>query len=342
MKRFFHLRYLFWLIVPLLLWWALRNISLSEVWVVLRQLNPRQILVLLATNIVVLLLFSARWWIISRAQGYPIPYLTLAGYRLAAFGVSYFTPGPQVGGEPLQVFLTERKHNIPRASTIAAVSLDKSLEFLFNFTFLAFGLMTVLQGQIFPDAIGHQALALAVVLLILVMGLLLAVFAGRHPVSILWKIIVRWLPHPSIDASSTSENIYHTIRESENQTEHFFQHHPLAMGLALGVSAITLLAMIGEFWLATYVLGLELNLVQIISLLTAARIAFLLPAPGGLGALEVSQVFAFAALGLNPAAGISLTLLIRVRDIALAASGLLWGGIVWQSNKELSRVSIKT
>ena len=110
MKRFFRLRYLFWLVVPPLLWWVLRNVSLTEVLAVLRQLTPAQVLILLATNVVVLLLFSARWWIISRAQGYPIPYLALSGYRLTAFGVSYFTPGPQVGGEPLQVYLTERKH----------------------------------------------------------------------------------------------------------------------------------------------------------------------------------------------------------------------------------------
>ena len=77
--------------------------------------------------------------------------------------------------------------------------------------------------------------------------------------------------------------------------------------------------------------------------MTAARIAFLLPAPGGLGVLEASQVLTFSALGLNPAVGLSLTLLIRVRDIALGTGGLLWAGIILQSdNKELSRVSIKT
>ena len=342
MKRFFRLRYLFWLVVPLLLWWALRDIPLTEVWTVLRQLTPGQILILLAANIVVLLLFSARWWIISRAQGYPIPYLTLAGYRLAAFGVSYFTPGPQFGGEPLQVYLTERNHNIPRATAISAVSLDKLLELLFNFTFLTFGMMTVLQWQIFPGAIGQQAMTIAVALLILVTGLLLAVLAGRHPVSNLWKITVQWLPRPIVDVSSTYDNIYQTIKDSEDQTAQFFQQHPLTMGLALSVSAITVVAMVGEFWLATHFLGLELNFVQVISLLTAARIAFLLPAPGGLGALEISQVLAFTALGLNPAIGISLTLLIRVRDTVLAASGLLWGGIILQSTKEYGRVSIKT
>jgi uncharacterized protein (TIRG00374 family) len=287
---------------------------------------------------VVLLLFSARWWIISRAQGYPVPYLTLAGYRLAAFGVSYFTPGPQFGGEPLQVYLTERNHNIPRATAISAVSLDKLLELLFNFTLLTFGIMTILQWQIFPSAIGQQAMVIAIALLSLVAGLLLAVFAGRHPVSSLWKITIRLLPDPKVDVKSTYENIYKTIRDSEDQTLQFCRQHPAAMGLALGVSVITMLAVIGEFWLATHVLGLEINFVQVISLLTAARVAFLLPMPGGLGALEAGQVLVLNAMGLNPAAGISLVLLIRVRDIGLATLGLWWGGIILQSTQTRSKV----
>ncbi len=338
MKHFFQLRYLFWLVVPLLLWWALRNISLTEVGAVLRQLTLPQILALVTANIIALLLFNARWWIILRAQGYPVPYLTLAGYRLAAFGVSYFTPGPQFGGEPLQVYLTERNHHVPRATAISAVSLDKSLEFLFNFTFLTFGIMAILQWQNFPGEIGRQAMAMTVALLILVVGLLLAIFAGQHPISKVWEITVPFLPRPKVGVSSNYENIYQTIRDSENQTAQFCRQHPFAMGLVLGVSAITLLGMIGEFWLATYILGLELNFVQVIGLLTVARIAFLLPMPGGLGALEAGQVFALSAMGLNPAAGISLVLLIRTRDIGLATPGLWWSGITLQSTQTRSKV----
>ena len=75
------------------------------------------------------------------------------------------------------------------------------------------------------------------------------------------------------------------------------------------------------------VLGLNLTPVQTISVLTAARIAYLLPLPAGLGTLEASQVLALGALGLNPALGISLSLLIRARDVALGGFGLWWAGL---------------
>jgi glycosyltransferase 2 family protein len=338
MKRYFQFRYLFWLAVPLLLGWALRHVSLTEVGTVLRQLTPAQILALVAINLLVLFLFSARWWLISRAQGYPIPYLTLAGYRLASFGVSYFTPGPQVGGEPLQVYLLERIHRVPRATAISGVSLDKSLELLANFTFLALGAVAVLQWQIFPKAAGAQTVVIVMALLLLVVGLLLAVLAGKRPVSALWKISIRLLPPPKQGVAPTYHSVYQTISDSEDQATQFCRRHPLTLSLALGVSMIVWGGIIGEFWLATYLLGLNLTPIQVISLLTAARIAFLLPMPGALGTLEAGQVFALTAMGLSPAAGLSLTVLIRLRDVAMGVAGLWWGGVLLQAIQTRSKV----
>jgi uncharacterized membrane protein YbhN (UPF0104 family) len=71
---------------------------------------------------------------------------------------------------------------------------------------------------------------------------------------------------------------------------------------------------------------------QTVSALTAARLAFLTPLPSGLGALEASQVLAMQALGLEPTFGISISLLIRLRDILFGMVGF-WGIVslsVWR------------
>ena len=60
-------------------------------------------------------------------------------------------------------------------------------------------------------------------------------------------------------------------------------------------------------------------------MLTAARVAILLLLPGALGILEASQILAFSALGLNPVIGISVSLLIRARDVLLGTVGIWWG-----------------
>ena len=127
---------LFWLaLLAALLFWALQNAPLSEIWNSLKLLRLWQIGVLLALNSVIFLLIAARWWLIVRAEAPRVPFLPLVVYRLAAFGMSYFTPGPQVGGEPLQILYLKNGYGLTTVRATAAVFMDKLLEFLANFLF---------------------------------------------------------------------------------------------------------------------------------------------------------------------------------------------------------------
>jgi uncharacterized membrane protein YbhN (UPF0104 family) len=75
-------------------------------------------------------------------------------------------------------------------------------------------------------------------------------------------------------------------------------------------------------------LGLHLSLPQVMLALTAARLAFLLPVPAGLGSLEAGQVLAMGLLGVNPAVAISLSLVIRARDLFFGGAGLWIGAVL--------------
>jgi uncharacterized protein (TIRG00374 family) len=329
--RFPRLRYLLWLVVPLLFLWVLRSVPLEDSWTVLARIGLTQILILIVANVLVSLTLSGRWWLILRAQGHPISYLTVAGYRLAAFGVSYFTPGPQFGGEVIQVHLVQRRHQVARSTAISAVTLDKSLELLVNFAFLAGGIACILLWQVFPGVEASQAIILPLLLLALPIGFLWAIWGGRHPVSGPLKVIVGFFSRQKLLEDvpwlSGQREVYRAIQDSEEEATRFCQESPLTLMQALLISLVSWVAILVEFWLMLRVLGLNLTPIQVISTLTAARIAILLPLPGGLGTLEASQVLALGAFGLNPAAGISLSLLIRVRDVALGGLGLWWGGV---------------
>lgn len=322
-------RYLLWLVAPFLLAWVLRNISLQDAWVVLSRLSMAQILILILANGLVLLILSGRWWLILRAQGFPVSYLTLVGYRLAAFGVTYFTPGTQFGGEPLQVYLVQRRHRVPNSTAIAAVALDKSLELFGNFAFLAGGIACILYWRLFPGVVTRQAIILPLMLLAVPTGFLLAIWAGRHPISGSLQVLFGLLPPRWSNDSAWSvayRRVQQAIRESEDQTTRFCREHPLTVAHGLGFSLLGWVSMVVEYWLVLHFLGLDITLAQAIGALTAARIAYLLPLPAGLGALEASQVLALGTMGMNPSAGISLSLLIRARDVTLGGLGLWWGG----------------
>ena len=322
------LRFLPWILGLGPLIWIVNTIPLGETWVALRHLRGWQIGALVLANFLVLLTLNGRWWLILRGLGYKLPYLTLAGHRLAAFGVSYFTPGPQFGGEPAQVILVEREHGVPRSAALTAVSLDKTLELTVNFAFLLAGVIVVLRTGAFGAG---GATTTAVFTLILLLGLplffLAATWRGWQPLTRLWRW-GRWLPSWRRRAAwgAFYDRAGQIIQMSEAQATRFCRERPSTLSLALLISILSWLAMVAEYWLMLTFLSGPVTVVTILILLTAARIAFLLPSPGGLGALEAGQLLAFAAVGLNPAVGISLSLLIRARDVFLGLTGLWWGG----------------
>ncbi len=304
---------------------ALRSVPLAETWAVLRRVGAAQLGLLAAANVAVLLTFSSRWWLILRAQGYRIPCHNLAAYRLAAFGVSYFTPGPQFGGEPLQVYLTTQRDGVPLTAAVAAVVLDKTLELLVNFAFLAAGVAVVLAGQnsglpvLLPSVAQPQVAVGTGLLVALPVATLSALWAGRHPLSTPVAGLAGRVPRGQAHLARLAG----VLRQAEAQVTAFCRQSPAGLIAALTVSAISWAALIGEYWLALRILGAQPSIWQIVAALTAMRLALLVPLPGSLGALEASQGLVFAALGFSPALGIALSLLIRARDIALGTAGLV-------------------
>lgn len=314
---------LLWLTIPLLMGWALRHIPLRELGAILGKLGGAQIAALIAVNALVMLTFSGRWWAILRGQGYSVPYLHLVGYRLAAFSISYFTPGPHLGGEPLQVLLLHKRAGVPAISAATSVALDKLLEMAVNFAFLALGVLVTLRIAAFDATAGVGAIALSLMLLTLPISFLMMVWAGRRPATWLLerfpKRVKRW-------------TIWHRLADAacmgEQEAARLYCERPFSVAKALGMSLLSWLALLAEYWLALHFLGLEVTLGQLISVATAARIAILMPLPGGLGSLEAGQVVMFGALGLNPAIGLSLALLVHARDVLFGGLGLWWGSMV--------------
>ena len=328
-KRFWKPRHLIWLLVLPFLFGVLRSLPVGEIWAALSNLRIWQVLLLVGINLGILLLFSSRWWLILRSKGYPLPYFSLVRYRLSAFGISYFTPGPQFGGEPLQVYLLRANHNLPISAAIASVTLDKLLELLGNLTFISAGLAVVISSGSLPGAAPFLALFLSFALLALPAGYLLILLFGGYPL----KSAAHRFTHrlqPFFVAHPRAQTGIKALTNAEVQIGQFCRQQPFVLIQATLLSLLTWILVIAEYRLTLYFLGQPVDWMAAISLLTAARIAFLLPVPGGLGTLEASQVLAMQALGFNPALGISVSLLVRARDLLLAGFGLWLGAYLTQ------------
>ena len=296
-----------------LLWWAVQNAPLSDILQTLHRLQLWQIAVLLLLNVLIYALITLRWWIIVQAEHKGVPYFPLLGVRVAVFGVSYFTFGPQVGGEPLQVLYLQRRHGLSFTRATASVFMDKLLEFLANFFLLAIGLMAIFQAGILFENRSNSLVSLSGLFVMMAWPPthITLMMRGYHPLSrILRKI--------------SNHKFTRFIAAAEWMAGTFCRRHLKSLTAASLVSVLAAIGLVIEYFLMLSFLHIELPVPQTIAAWTAGWLAFLIPLPGGLGALEASQVFALGTFGISAAAALSVTILIRARDLLIGGLGLLF------------------
>ena len=302
-------RALLWGTAGVLLWWALRSVSLADLWAAVRQVNPMLLAFLVAMNLIILWCFGGRGWLILRAMGYRIPYHRQVAYRVAAFSVNYFTPGPQFGGEPLHVYLLHHQHAVPWETATAVVAVDKLLEMTVNLAFLIVGVGVLIAFDVLPPPARLPLLAGSALLTSLPPIYFVALTREYLPLS---RLAMRFGQHKAL----------RYIARAEAQAGRLYRTHTRVMILAVGLSIATWGLLVAEYGLMTNALGMSLALPHLIAVMTAARLSFLFPIPAGLGTLEASQALAMDALGFDPTTGIAITLLIRARDILVSTAGL--------------------
>jgi len=308
-----------YLILFLLLWWVLRKAPLAEIWAAIRQLHAWQIFVLLILNAFFYILATLRWWIIIGSEHKHVPYWPLLGVRVSVFGVSYFTLGPQVGGEPLQVLALQRQYGLTYTRATASVLMDKLLEFMVDFFLLAVGLTAILQAGVLIES-GFQLTGSVIGLVFFILWPplhLILLYNGRHPLTGFVRII------PFIPKNSKP---FRFLRAAEWMAGTFCQRHPHRLIIALAFSLMGGAGMLVDYALMASFLNIQLPFWKMIAGWMMGWISLLMPLPGGLGALEASQVFTLGKFGFSAATALSLTLLMRGRDIFIGGLGLILAG----------------
>jgi len=308
-------------VLAILLYFAVRNAPLGEIWNTLRQLQLWQVAILLGLNLFIYALIAFRWWIIVRAENRRVPYFPLLLVRVAVFGVSYFTFGPHVGGEPLQIFSLQRNYKLTFTHATASVIMDKLLELLANFFLLAVGLTAIVEAGILSTNGTSSWLSLSGLVLLCAWPPIHIIFLykRKYPVSAILRSI------PFIKKNS---KVVRFIAASERLAGAFCRRHLSSLVAAIGVSVFAAAGMVSEFALIANFLEIRLPFWQTVAAWTAGWLSLLAPLPGGLGALEASQVFALGTFGISAASALGIALLMRARDLLIGGLGLLFASRV--------------
>jgi len=302
-------RWLLGLLGLALAWHALRRVARDGVWDLLAGLGPWAILIILVINLLLLPLMTARWWLLLRTLGSPVGLLSACAYRTAANAVSYLTPGPHFGGEPLSVYLLHHRHGIPLPRAATSVAVDRLLEILASLIVLTFCLihLAFAESGLFSGSLG---MSIVIAVLAVFACILAALFTGRRPFS------------RSVFLFKRFDGLMDFMAQGEIMAETLFRRHRGQFLLANLLSLGHWLGVFSEFWLMSVLLGFPLSFGQLIAVVAVARLSFFTPLPAGIGVLESALPWVTAAIGLGSALGIGLCLIIRFRDLLFSLAGL--------------------
>ncbi len=306
-------------ILAALLYVAVRDAPIREIGAALARLELWQIAVIVGLNAFIYSLVTGRWWVVVHAENRKIRYLPMIPVRISVFGVSYFTLGPQVGGEPLQILYLRKSYGLSYTRATSSVLMDKLFELLGNFVLLSFGLVAIFHSGLLAGASNSSRIILILGGLVVSWPLIHIALLYHHvyPLSALLRALGKRV---------NQKKPIRFARAAEHLAGQFCQRHPKAMMGGLLISLVAAVATVSEYALITSFLHIALPFWKLVTAWTTGWLSFLVPLPGGLGALEAGQVSVLGYFGISAAAAFSVALVIRGRDLLIGGIGLLLAG----------------
>lgn len=314
---------LLWLVALGLGAWTLAQLPLAEISTSIRSLSTTQWFFWLALNGLIILLLGLRWQLLTRALAAKISLLKLLAIRQAGQAVSFITPGPQFGGEPLQVYWLY-KYGMPLRKALLSLGLDRFFELWVNFSVLLLAALLLLAGIgdhniLQENSIGNWQTTLVPLLIFLALMFSLAWILIKQPQWIndrLERVAARWQHNHRLN------NINQHWQSLGDDLRHALRTQKLRFLLAILLSLLGWTGLLAELYLILHYVGIDADLHSFLIILVAMRMALLLPMPGGVGTLEASVLWSFLTLSLPASAALGLIALMRVRDAVVLVIGL--------------------
>lgn len=297
-----------------LLYFLIRKVGWYEVFVGIKQLRFKMIFVF-AFPVTWYAIQSFAWWRILADDGIRVSFMYVFLAKITGEAINTVTPLSFVGGDPYRVYLLQKK--VSPTKSMASVVIDRTMYMLAVFLLL---LATYLLAWYFLPLPGVWQILFPVITFLFFLSFVVLVFFQRKGLFGLLAGLLHWLGVKRKRMAELSEHIknldHHVGRFYSKHKAHFFEIMVLQFaGRFLGVVEIFIIA---QF------LHLPVSFLQcffMASLTVLINIAFVF-IPGSLGVMEGGYGALFYLMNLNPAFGVTIQLIRRVRAFFWIALGL--------------------
>ena len=276
-------------------------------------------LVMLALTALLIWVSTVKWKLILKHQGECFSTKQLAPFILIGVAMSYFTPFAIFGGEIFRIYFLKKKYpDLPAQKAMASVATDRILEATAFFTFLILGLLVFwLFGPIFTSALGLIALVFA--------GFFLALLLVFYLSNWRKKSALEWfMKKLALKKYLLGDKNGEMALETEQEVFRFFSLKNKVFWQGLGLAFLEYFGFFVRAVILVFFITGGLEIVKGLAVYSFANLASLTPLPATLGALELSQGFAFSVLGFGFNKGAVFSMVWRATDLAFCFLGLFF------------------
>lgn len=279
-------------------------------------------IILIILGAIPTLISTMRWKIILDASGNRISFKKVFVARMIGYSINYLTPSGLVLGEPFKAMVLSEKTGLSIGSAMTSIIIEGSIFISTFILFIIIGIFALfsysdVSSKIFAFIVG--ALVFLLVLFYLFFTKMVKPSGARGEKGFFTYLID--LLH--LHKFSFIDNLKHRIVHRENEIKVFFQLHRKTVFAAIFLSVLEIIITLIASWLTLYFLGLTTGLKALLGLFAMMSISYLIPLPGSLGGLELSQIFAFGFFGLGgQATALAFALITRLISLIFVAAGI--------------------
>ncbi len=301
------------IVIVIFLFWY---IKIDEILKAFSHFSLLNLILFIIISITIMVSLTLKWSIILKAQGCKVPFFKLFTYKLAGFAVSYVTPSAHIGGEPVRAYLLNKNHNIEFKKSLSSVVIDKSLELSLNGFFACIAIIIILFNFTIPEKT-------AVIMIFSFFVMLAGMYAFYHLTITEKGFFTTCFSLLRLNKWKLTKKYEKDIKGMESHLIYFFKYNKKGFRNASLVFFLIWILMFFEYKFALLLLGYNnASFVAIFIFFSFVGIAYLIPVPAALGALEFGQSSASAMLGISKGIGLALSIIIRGRDMIWVFLGL--------------------
>ena len=272
--------------------------------------NPLYVLLALAIQFILYLLWTVRWSINIHAVGISIKKMPLLPMTLVGKGINNITPAG--GGEPVRAYILSKFSQSPTETSFASVIADRGLD---TFPLFLLAIITIISAVLYLKLSFFLILTLTISLVILVVLFIIGFYMsinqkmGEKVTKWIVTIIKRFskkehskLEKNALDALHGFQNSIRSVIKSRN-----------VLLYALPLSFLIWFIEIIRLYIIFLAFNTHVSLLVIASVFVISALIALIPLlPGGVGAVDGVMIIIFSISGVPPSISAAATIIERL------------------------------